>query len=176
MRDLQTKRDQYSALFNFVRQFTGDPYVIDCVTRIVERMGIPERDEVKLARAVQLVAQKGIKYFREYPERWQSPTRTIKWRVGDCDDKSILIATMLRSFRIPVRLKFVRFVRQEIVKGKPVAIRVAHVYPQAYLKGEWVAIESVQPWPLGRDPEDVLKSRGYQVESETYGDTETKLT
>lgn len=138
-------------------------------------MGIPERDEVRIARGVQLVAQKGIKYFREFPERWQSPARTIAWRVGDCDDKSILIATMLRSFRIPVRLKFVRFTKNEIVNGKAVPIRVAHVYPQAYLKGRWTAIESVQPWPLGRDPEDVLRSRGFQVESETYGDTETKL-
>lgn len=138
-------------------------------------MGVPERDEVALARAVQLVAQQGIKYFREFPERWQSPIRTIKWRIGDCDDKSILIASMLRSFRIPVRLKFVRFVRSELVNGVPVGVRIAHVYPQAYLRGKWESLESVQPWPLGKDPEDVLRSRGYQVQAETYGDTETKI-
>ena len=172
--DIRSRKAQQQALWAFVQQWTGHPQLIDAVSVAVKRMKVPARDEVKLARAVQLIAQH-IKYFREFPERWQSPMRTLAWRFGDCDDKSILIASALRSFRVPVRLKFVRFKKTQIVNGKPVSISIAHVYPIAYLNDKWTAIESVRPYPLGKDPESVLRSQGYQVSAETIGDTETKL-
>ena len=94
--------------------------------------------------------------------------RTLEWGIGDCDDKSILIATILRSFRIPVRLKFVRF--------RHGGRRISHVYPQAYLPidrrrpglRDWVALESVMSRPMGFDPEDYLRENGIEPESVEY--------
>jgi len=104
--------------------------------------------------------------MRERPERFASPLRTILWGFGDCDDKSILIASILRSFRIPVRLKFIRFT----YKKNGETNKVSHVYPQFKYKGNWLALESVHPWLLGDDPEDRAKRKGINPEVHTIGD------
>ena len=66
------------------------------------------------------------------------------------------IATVLRSFRIPVRAKFIRF-RSPQPDG---AVKlVAHVFPEVQLNGRWEALESVHPWPLGKSPEAKAKAK-----------------
>lgn len=98
-----------------------------------------------------------IKYFREYPEWNAAPWVTAAWGIGDCDDKSRLIAALLKQFRIPVRLRFAKF-----DTGKR---RVAHVWPEAQLDGNWEALESVRAWPLGRNPIDGIRARGWKHRS-----------
>lgn len=122
--------------------------------RIIQEYNVPARDMRKLARAVQLFAQR-IKFFREYPEVNAAPWVTADWGIGDCDDKSRLIAAILKSFRIPVRLIYVTF------RKKGNAQAVSHVYPEVQLDGQWLAMESVQPYPLGKSPLKVMDERGY---------------
>jgi hypothetical protein len=117
----------------------------------VRKYNVPARDQRRLARAVQLYAQ-SIKFFREFPEVIAAPWVTADWGIGDCDDKSRLIAAVLKSFRIPVRLVFVTYRKSTGT--------VSHVYPEVQLDGEWLAAESVQTWPLGKDPLDVIAKRG----------------
>lgn len=155
-------------------EWTGRPELLDYLTKIIRANNIDARDERKLARAVQLLAQR-IKYFREYPERWQSPCRTIAWNIGDCDDKTILIATALRSFRIPVRLVFMRFTKETFDGQKMVPVKIAHVYPEAWIENAWHALESVQPLAFGQDPAELMRSKGHQVTREVYGDSPTAM-
>ena len=110
------------------------------------------RDQRGLARAVQLHAQK-IKFFREYPEVIAAPWVTDNWGIGDCDDKSRMIAAIMKSFRIPVRLVFVTF-------KKKAGMTVSHVFPEIQLGASWLPAESVQPWPLGKDPIEMLQRKG----------------
>lgn len=139
------------------------------MARVIRERDVPSRNEFALARAIQQDTQQRIKFMRERPERFQSPARTLKWRIGDCDDQSILVATALRSFRIPVRAKFLRF---QLPSGK----RFSHVYGQAKLedpndkKRRWYALETVRPWALGRDPEREAIRRGLTPHVELIGD------
>lgn len=128
---------------------------------------VPERDPAALARAVQRFAQDHIKFFRERPERFSSPLRTIQWGFGDCDDKSILIATVLRSFRVPVRLAFIRY---EHRSKDGSTRRISHVYPQTEVAGQWLALESVHPWPMGKDPATEARDKGFPVTIDYIGD------
>ncbi len=123
---------------------------------------VPERDPAALARAIQLYAQQHIKFFRERPERFVSPMRTIQWGFGDCDDKTIVIATVLRSFRIPVRLAFIRFAKQG-------GGTVSHVYPEVRINDRWVALESVHPWEMGESPYDKAVAKGLRPTFEVIG-------
>jgi len=113
---------------------------------------VTARDQRGLARAVQLHAQK-IKFFREYPEVIAAPWVTDNWGIGDCDDKSRMIAAIMKSFRIPVRLVFVTF-------KKKAGMTVSHVFPEIQLGASWLPAESVQPWPLGKDPIEMLQRKG----------------
>ena len=104
--------------------------------------------------------------MRERPERFAGPLRTILWGFGDCDDKSTLIASILRSFRVPVRLKFIRFTYKKNGEVK----KISHVYPQFKYKGKWLALESVHKWDVGVDPEDRARAKGLKPEVHTIGD------
>jgi transglutaminase-like putative cysteine protease len=118
---------------------------------------------------LQLYSARKIKFFRERPERFQSAIRTVVWGIGDCDDKARFIAASLRTFRIPVRFKFLYITLPD---GKT----VGHVYPQAWLaypdpkKQQWVSLESVREYPLGYDPEQTARNKGYNVRIDHLGD------
>lgn len=163
-RNLRDYGSQAKALWGVVEQWSGHPLLIDVAAELIRKAGVEARDEEQLARTIQIFAQKFVKYFREYPERWASPLRTIAWGIGDCDDKSILIASMLRGFRIPVRLKFLRLTL-------PTGRRVSHVYPEAFLRNTWTPMESVRAVPLGYDPARLAQERGIPFTTETIGDT-----
>lgn len=136
--------------------------------KLIRQQDIPERDDRALARAVQRYSQQHIRFFRERPERFASPLRTLEWGFGDCDDKTILIATVLRSFRVPVRAKFMRM----RVRGPDgIVKKIAHVWPEVQLNGEWLAMESVHPWQLGDSPEDhARRKHAGPILIETVGD------
>jgi hypothetical protein len=178
-RNLRTHDEQRKAAWAWVVQHTGDPLLVEFCARLIKICNVNERDEVALARCVQRVAQEQVKYFKEQPERWQSPVRTLSWRIGDCDDKTFLIAAALRSFRIPVRLKFLRMtlpkgtvVREAGGTTKPIAAdrKVSHIYPQALLRGKPTSLESVKRYPLGFDPEVLAKRKGIHYTVEHIGD------
>lgn len=157
-RDVQGYAAQRRALWNVVKQYTGHPLLLEWAADFLRQYHVPERDPAALARAIQLYAQQHVKFFRERPERFTNPVRTLQWGFGDCDDKSILIATVLRSFRVPVRLTFMRY-----IKPMPdgTTRTISHVYPEAKLNGVWTALESVHPWPMGKDPAQESLAKGY---------------
>lgn len=131
-----------------------DPRTRQLGARIVRKYNVEARDQKSLARAVQLYAQ-SIKFFREFPEVIVAPWVTADWGIGDCDDKSRLIAAVLKSFRMPVRLVFVTFRKGD----KP---PVSHVFPEVQFDKQWLPLESVQPWPMGKDPIAMLEAKGWQ--------------
>lgn len=160
--DPPTDSIQAKMLWDGVEADTGHPLLIHFLSHLIEKGNIPARDPKSLARAVQLYSARKIKYFRERPERFQSALRTIVWGLGDCDDKARFIAACLRSFRLPVKLKFIRFMTESGKKG--------HVYPLVLINEKWVPLESVREYPWGYDPEKKAISRGFKVESEVIGD------
>ncbi len=145
-----------------VKKYTGHPLLMEWAADFFRDYNVPARDDAALARAIQLFSQQHIDFRRERPERFVSPMRTIQWGFGDCDDKTILIATILRSFRVPVRLVFIRFLKPD---GRP----IAHVYPEAKLDGRWVALESVHPWAMGDSPADRARRKGLRPSVEVIG-------
>ena len=157
---------QPQALWQRVQEFKGHPLLMDWAARFLEAYDVPERDPAALARAVQRYAQTHIRFMREDPERFASALRTLEWGFGDCDDKSIFIATVLASFRVPVRLVFIRYAYR---KRDGTVKRVSHVYPEAQIDGQWVALESVHPWPMGKSPLQEARNRGLSPTVEMIG-------
>lgn len=165
--DLREKA-QIQKLWAAIEEDTGHPLLIHFLARLIDVANVPARDPVAFARAVQLYSARRIKFFRERPERFQSAVRTIAWGIGDCDDKSRFIGASLRSFRIPTRLKILHLTL-------PSGQQMGHVYPLAWLPfpgtaSQWVALESVREYPLGYDPEQRARERGFKVRATVIGD------
>jgi transglutaminase-like putative cysteine protease len=70
----------------------------------------------------------------------QDCRRTLEIGSGDCVSKSVCLATLLASFGCPVR-----FVAQS-----PDCREYTHVYVEAFLDGQWVALDPVaEDQPMG---------------------------
>ena len=91
-----------------------------------------------------------IKYHRDIHdvETVQTPDKTIADRSGDCDDKCVLLASLLQSIGHPVRFVAVAF-RQ----GAP----FSHVFVESPVGGYWRACETTEPWPTGARPKGIAR-------------------
>lgn len=166
--DHPTDALQAQGLWKGVLADTGHPLLMHFLAELIEKAKVPARDPEKLARAIQLYSARKIKFFRERPERFQSAMRTVAWGIGDCDDKSRFIAASLRSFRIPVRLRFLRY-SVKLPNGE--IARKGHVYPLAFLGDTWVPLESVREYKWGYDPEEKARQIGFDIDVQTVGDS-----
>jgi hypothetical protein len=134
---------------------------------IIQKYKVPSRSPRQLSRAFQLFSQNEIKFFREFPEINAAPWITAKWKIGDCDDKARLIAALLKSFRIPVRLTYMTFVKPK-ENNTEIDKTISHVWPEVLLaeddtnprsQQKWYALESVKLWPIGKSALDAVKAK-----------------
>ena len=89
-------------------------------------------------------------------ETLQPPTETLRLRAGDCDDKSILVATMLESIGHPTRFLAVGFAPESL----------SHVLVQTKFKNYWVSVECTEPVKLGWKPKNI---KNYMVQHNRDG-------
>ncbi|MGH7596238.1 MAG: transglutaminase-like domain-containing protein [bacterium] len=88
-----------------------------------------------------------IRYTRDIHrvELLHTPRRMLELRAGDCDDMTILLATMLKSIGHPVRLVLVGF--------NPHKKKLfTHIYLEAYCKGWWIPLDPTMRHPMGWAP------------------------
>jgi transglutaminase-like putative cysteine protease len=99
------------------------------------------------ARAIQQWVQHNIEYRRDPPdlELVQTPQVTLQWRAGDCDDQSTLVAALLQSTGHPTQFIAIG------MEGQP----LSHVLTQTLIGTSWVAVETIQPRPMGWMPKNI---------------------
>ena len=76
-------------------------------------------------------------------ETLQTPEYTLGNRFGDCDDKSVLLATLLESIGHPCRFVAVGYTSPGVFE---------HVWTETLIGREWIACETTQAVPLGWSP------------------------
>lgn len=87
-------------------------------------------------------------------ETIRTPELTMRERVGDCDDKSVLLASLLQAIGHPAR-----FVVFSFSPGAP----FSHVYVETLIGDRWIGAETTEPWPLGQSPEGVSRALPFYV-------------
>lgn len=94
---------------------------------------------------LQNYVRNSIQYVKDINgvETVQTPDRTLQNRAGDCDDHSVLLASLLESIGHPTR-----FVA---IKTSPFGPYV-HVFTETKIGAQWVAAETTEEWPLGYRP------------------------
>lgn len=127
-----------------ITQFSGDPRIRDLVFRVTTglsadpRSGLPNmRNFDGVAQTIYRWINTHIRYVRDPVDiEWlQSPIVTLQKGMGDCDDLSILAASMLRS--VGITTQFV------LVKADP---RYKNIYSHIYLEyqngiGQWIPFD-----------------------------------
>lgn len=105
---------------------------------------LPQKAVEREANALFQFVQKHIRYVRDphLIEALQTPAATLQLKSGDCDDKTILLASLLLSVGIPVKL-----IAGGFVKG-----RYTHVWLRARIGNRWMAMDPTEPFGMGWEP------------------------
>lgn len=104
------------------------------------------KDYVGEVKSIHEWVKKNIRYVRDIRgiETVQTPQKTLEFGQGDCDDHSILVATLLETIGHMTRLKAIGFMPDSY----------QHVYTETKLgpksKNMWIAVETTEPWKLGK--------------------------
>ncbi len=109
--------------------------------------GIPPRDFVGEAHVLVSWVQSHIRYVRDIRgvETLQTPEYTLREGQGDCDDQAVLLASGLELLGHPTRFVAISRKRGDFT----------HVFVESKIGARWVAMETTEPWPMGRTPKSV---------------------
>lgn len=118
-----------------VRKYKSDANVITLARRIMKN--VPERDAREMIRSLQAFVRDRIKYVQDPRglEMIQTPPRTLEIGTGDCDDKAILLATLLETVGFRTRFEAVG------MNDGP----YSHVLMAVHLGRGWVPLETIIP-------------------------------
>lgn len=104
--------------------------------------GHAQKDYVAEVRSIFRFVRDRIRYIKDVRgvETLQTAIKTLELGQGDCDDKSTLAASLLEAIGHPTR-----FVAIGFHKGM-----FQHVYLETRIGDKWIALETTEPWPLGK--------------------------
>lgn len=110
--------------------------------------GLKQKDWLGEINAVHKFVRDRIRYTRDIHgvETLHTVERILTNAAGDCDDKSILAASLLESLGHPTRFVAVGF--------KPNMF--SHVYPETYVGNKWISVETTEPVALGWKPKNIV--------------------
>jgi transglutaminase-like putative cysteine protease len=96
-------------------------------------------------RAIHSWVQTNIQYVRDVRgvETLATPTKTLEFGKGDCDDQAVLIASLLESIGHPTRFVAIRL--------QPFGPFV-HVFTETKVGRRWYPVETTEKWPAGMGP------------------------
>jgi transglutaminase-like putative cysteine protease len=136
-------RDTLYLMRALARQYALDPNIRHVAASLVQNL--PQKDWSGQVRALHAFVRDRIRYLRDIDgvETIQTPDKTLQLAYGDCDDKSTLLATLLKSIGHPSRF---------IAVGFKAPDQYQHVYVDTLIGTKWVALETTEPVEMGWSP------------------------
>lgn len=129
----------------FVRMGKRSPNVREAALSLIQ--SLPSKDWLNEIKVLHQYVRDNVRYTKDIlgVETLQTADRTLDLGQGDCDDKAVLLASLLESIGVPTRFKAVGF--------QPGIL--SHVYVQAKLGNGWVSAEATENVPLGWEPRNI---------------------
>lgn len=121
-----------------IRKESGDPVVLAWRTKLVRNL--PDRNKRKEAQAIYNLARRAIRYTDDPPgtQTLNSAVWTLneleqgRRTAANCVSQTMLISTLARSLRIPVRLR---------VLGDLKPRGYYHVHPELWINSKWKSLD-----------------------------------
>ena len=123
-------------------------------TAVLLTQNLPQKDREEEIKALYRFVRDRIRYVRDIRgvETLHTADRILENKQGDCDDKSVLLASLLESLGFQTRFTAIGFSPPKKLFGKLSAVGYSHVLPEVLLRGEWIALETTEPVGLGWFP------------------------
>lgn len=103
--------------------------------------GEAQKDWLKEARNLHAFVRDKIRYVRDINnvETLHTPEKILELGQGDCDDKSVLLASLLESIGHPTRFVAIGFAPDHY----------DHVFVETKIGNNWIACETTEPVEMG---------------------------
>ena len=131
----------------YVREYKKDPLIKNLARELT--LHLPQKAFRAEAQALFEFVRDQIRYQWDIAdvETVQTPLVTLEARVGDCDDKATLLATLLESIGHKTR-----FMAVGLTLGQ-----VEHVYVETKVGADWVPMDATEPVPMGWEPPGIVQ-------------------
>jgi transglutaminase-like putative cysteine protease len=137
---------------NLMRQLVRQGKKSSAVRQLAVELtsGLKQKDWLGEVSAVHRFVRDSIRYVRDIHgvETLHTVERILSNAAGDCDDKSVLVASLLESLGHPTRFLAIGF--------KPGSY--SHVYPETLIGNKWVTVETTEPVELGWKPKNIVNA------------------
>lgn len=130
-----------SAMRALVRHYRADPNIRARTITLLRLT--PEKDAPSEIRTIFEFVRDHVRYVQDVheTETLTTPDKTLQLLAGDCDDKSVLLATMLESVGYATRF---------VIAGYNTPNVFEHVYVEAMLPdGSFIALDPSEPNGVG---------------------------
>lgn len=110
-------------------------------------LGLPDKSWSAEARALFYFVRDRIRFVRDINgvETLHTPTALLEIGQGDCDDKSVLLASLLESIGHPTRF---------VAVGKRPG-EFEHVYVETKIGDQWISLDATEPVEPGWHPDQI---------------------
>ncbi len=127
---------------NLVKNYKKDLQIREHAMELVAHL--PQKAWQAEIAALFVFVRDDIRYVRDVNnvETVATPVKTLEYGQGDCDDKSVLLASLLESIGHPTAFVAIGYSPDTFM----------HVYVQTRLNSGWVGLETTEPWPMGKRP------------------------
>ena len=146
-----------------VKEGLKNPLIRLTALKIIKDAGVKGRDFNGEIRAIFDWVVANVRYTKD-PYRLEmvhSPDVVLRMRVGDCDDMSILLASLLQSLGHETRFKVISSVDRASFN---------HVYAQVKAGNRWLSLDATVPDARpGWESPNIYNSKVYELEGEMYG-------
>jgi transglutaminase-like putative cysteine protease len=138
------------AMTRLARAFKKDAGIRELAASLVR--DLPQYDTAGEIRALHAFVRDHIRYTNDIRkvETLHTPRAILEMGVGDCDDKSVLLASLLESIGRPTRFVAVGFGPAGGHSHVLVEVRVGK-------RGRWVPLETIKPVEAGWEPANVTR-------------------
>jgi transglutaminase-like putative cysteine protease len=150
----QGTRSTLMLMRELARRWRGEPRIRDLARSIVA--DCPAKHWRCEVTRLHSFVQSRVRYIRDPRgfEVVQDPEKTLADGSGDCDDHSVLLASLLESVGHPARF---------VAMGVTPAGGFVHVFTETRLGPGWVAVETTEPWAVGQRPQRVGRTMVVRV-------------
>lgn len=147
-----------------IQQGKQDPKVHELAAQILRKANVAAYDWEGEARAIFEAVRRNLRFTRDVDgnETLHGAADIIRLGIGDCDDHTVLICSLLKTIGCDCRI---------VTIATDPGGEFSHVYPEAEINGRWIALDAARRHPaFGKSPENYTRKRVWCVDSEEFAD------
>jgi len=132
---------------SLVKRGKSNPIIRAKATSLVQKL--PQKDYLNEIATLFDFVQNNIRYVRDIRnvETIHFPEQVLKQAHGDCDDKAILLASLLEATGKPTRFVAVGFQPDTF----------SHVFTDVSIgRDKWISLDPTEPQPMGWRPPGIV--------------------